>query len=82
MLTWTGNLAPGDSAVITYTVTVNNPDTGDKLVINTVTSAAAGSHLPARHHQQPPAGHRPRPHPGPDHRQDRFARPAPPRAST
>ena len=30
-LTWTGNLAPGTSAVVTYSVTVNNPDTGDKL---------------------------------------------------
>ncbi len=28
-LTWAGDLAPGASAVITYTVTVNNPDTGD-----------------------------------------------------
>jgi large repetitive protein len=25
VLTWTGDLAPGVSAVITYTVTVNNP---------------------------------------------------------
>jgi uncharacterized repeat protein (TIGR01451 family) len=45
-LTWTGNLAPGASAVITYTVTVNNPDTGDKLVISTVSSAATGSTCP------------------------------------
>ncbi|HEY4994425.1 MAG TPA: putative Ig domain-containing protein, partial [Nakamurella sp.] len=46
VLTWTGDLAPGASAVITYTVTVDNPDTGDKLVINTVSSAAAGSTCP------------------------------------
>ena len=45
-LTWTGNLAAGDTATITYTVTVNNPDTGDKLIINTVTSAATGSTCP------------------------------------
>ena len=45
-LTWTGNLSPGDSAVITYTVTVHNPDTGDKQVITTATSAAAGSTCP------------------------------------
>ena len=45
-LTWTGSLAPGAAAVITYTVTVSNPDTGDKLVINTVTSAATGSTCP------------------------------------
>ena len=42
---------PAPSAVITFTVTVNNPDTGDKLVIITAASAAAGSSLPARHHQ-------------------------------
>ena len=46
ILTWTGDLAPGATAVITYTVTVNNPDTGDKLVINTVSSADAGSTCP------------------------------------
>ena len=46
VLTWTGSLAPGAAAVITYSVTVNNPDTGDKLVINSVSSAAAGSSCP------------------------------------
>ena len=46
VLTWTGDLAPGASAVITFTVTVDNPDTGDKLVITTVTSAATGSTCP------------------------------------
>ena len=45
-LTWTGNLAAGASAVITYSVTVNNPDTGDKLVINTVSSTTTGSSCP------------------------------------
>ena len=46
VLTWTGDLAPGASAIITYTVTVNNPDAGDKLVINTVSSTAVGSTCP------------------------------------
>ena len=46
VLTWTGDLAPAASAVITFTVTVNNPDTGDKLVITTVASAAPGSSCP------------------------------------
>ena len=46
VLTWTGDLAPAASAVITFTVTVNNPDTGDKLVITTAASAAAGSSCP------------------------------------
>ena len=46
-LTWAGDLAPGASAVITYTVTVNNPDTGDMSLTGTVTSATAGSNCPA-----------------------------------
>ena len=46
VLTWTGNLAAGASAVITYTMTVNNPDTGDKVIINTATSTATGSTCP------------------------------------
>ena len=46
VLTWTGNLNPGDTTTITYSVTVNNPDTGDKLVITTAASAAAGSSCP------------------------------------
>ena len=45
-LTWTGSLSPGGSATITYSVTVDNPDTGDKLPVNTVTSSAAGSSCP------------------------------------
>ena len=46
-LTWTGDLTPGDTATITYTVTVNNPDTGSGALSNTVTSTAAGSTCPA-----------------------------------
>ncbi len=46
-LTWTGDLAPGDSVTITYTATVNSPDTGDHILASTVTSAAAGSNCPA-----------------------------------
>ena len=46
VLTWTGNLAPGGTATITYTVTVNNPDTGGKQVITTASSAAADSTCP------------------------------------
>ena len=46
-LTWTGDLAPGQAAgTITFTVTVNNPDTGDKSLTSTLTSTAAGQHLP------------------------------------
>jgi large repetitive protein len=46
VLTWTGNLVVGASAVITYTMTVSSPDTGDKVIINTATSAATGSACP------------------------------------
>jgi uncharacterized repeat protein (TIGR01451 family) len=45
-LNWHGNLASGATATITYSVTVHNPDTGDKLLVNTVTSAAVGSNCP------------------------------------
>ncbi len=46
-LTWTGSLNPGDSATVTFSVTVNNPDTGDKVLATTVTTAAAGSNCAA-----------------------------------
>ena len=46
-LTWAGNLAPGASATITFSVTVSNPDTGDKSLTTTITSAAAGNNCPA-----------------------------------
>ena len=45
-LTWTGDLSPGATAVITYTVTVADPDTGDKHLVNTVTSTTQGSTCP------------------------------------
>jgi len=41
-LTWTGNLVPGDTATITYSVTIKNPETGGTSLTHTVTSAAAG----------------------------------------
>ena len=47
-LTWTGDLAPGQAATITYTVTVNNPDTGPGTLSNTVDLGRAGQHLPGR----------------------------------
>ncbi len=46
VLTWTGNLDPGDTAVITFTITISNPDTGDKHLVNTVTSTTPGSTCP------------------------------------
>ncbi|MCW2865487.1 MAG: hypothetical protein JWP48_7195 [Actinoallomurus sp.] len=46
-LSWSGNLSAGGSAIITYSVTVNTPDTGDKSLTNTVSSASVGSNCPA-----------------------------------
>ncbi len=46
-LTWTGTLAPGASATITYSVTVANPDTGNRSLTGTVVSSSAGSPCPS-----------------------------------
>ena len=71
-LTWTGDLAPGAAATITFTVTVNNPDTGDKSLTSTITSAAAGNNCPAGGTDPALHRHRHRPDPGADHHQDRV----------
>ena len=47
VLSWTGGLAPGASATISYSVAVHDPDPGDKRLINTVVSASAGSNCRA-----------------------------------
>ena len=46
-LTWDGDLDQGQSAVIRFTVTVDNPDTGNKTLADTVTSTTPGSTCPA-----------------------------------
>ncbi|MER5319702.1 DUF7507 domain-containing protein [Streptosporangium roseum] len=46
VLTWTGDLATGETATVTYTVTVADPDTGDKVMTGTVASSAPGSTCP------------------------------------
>ena len=46
-LTWTGNLNPGDTATVTFSVTVSSPDTGNHLLASTVTSATPGSNCAA-----------------------------------
>jgi uncharacterized repeat protein (TIGR01451 family) len=45
-LTWTGALAAGDTTTITYSMTVNDPDTGEKSLVNDVVSDAIGSNCP------------------------------------
>jgi hypothetical protein len=47
VLTWTGTLAVGATATVTYSVTVDDPDTGNGMLVNAVTSAAPGSTCPA-----------------------------------
>ncbi|WP_370938158.1 hypothetical protein [Amycolatopsis sp. cg13] len=46
-LTWTGDLAVGASATITYSVTVKNPDPGDHKLINAITSTTPGNNCVA-----------------------------------
>ena len=46
-LTWTGNLAAGATVTVTFSVTVNSPDTGDKVLVTAVTSPTPGSNCPA-----------------------------------
>ena len=71
VLTWTGNLAPGDTATVTFTVTVHDPDTGDKTLAATAASTAPGSSC------APGSGNagcniaRPGPDPGADHHRGR-----------
>ncbi|NEC06621.1 DUF11 domain-containing protein [Streptomyces sp. SID7909] len=42
-LDWSGELAPGASVTITYTVTVDDPDEGDAVLRNAVTSDTPGA---------------------------------------
>jgi large repetitive protein len=42
-LIWTGSLAVGATVTVTYSVTVDNPVTGNKSMVNTATSTTAGS---------------------------------------
>lgn len=46
-LTWTGALAVSATATISYSVTVRNPDPGDKALATTVIAPAPGSSCPA-----------------------------------
>ncbi|MDQ1422388.1 MAG: large repetitive protein, partial [Acidimicrobiaceae bacterium] len=47
VVSWTGALAPGASATITYSIAVRDPDPGDKRMYNTVVSSAAGNNCPS-----------------------------------
>jgi uncharacterized repeat protein (TIGR01451 family) len=42
-LTWTGDLAVDETVTVTYSVTVNDPVTGNLILASTVSSAAAGN---------------------------------------
>jgi len=46
-LVWTGALALGASATITYSVTARHPATGDRVLANTVSSTTQGTDCPA-----------------------------------
>jgi hypothetical protein len=47
VVNFTGDLAVGESATLTYSVTARTPATGDKIMISLITSDAAGSNCPA-----------------------------------
>ena len=42
-LTWIGDLSPGDTVTVTYSVSVNDPETGNLTLASTVSSADPGS---------------------------------------
>src|SRR4029077_9384619 len=46
-ISWTGNIPVGGTVTVTGTVTINNPDNGNKVMTSTLTTAAAGSNCPA-----------------------------------
>lgn len=46
-LSWAGALAVGQTKTITYSVTVNDPDTGDQILENTVVTGDGGTCDPA-----------------------------------
>ena len=60
-MTWTGDLAPGATVTVTFSVTVNNPDTAANMTFTETTDSAtpgnncpAGSSDPRLHRRQPP----------------------------
>jgi uncharacterized repeat protein (TIGR01451 family) len=46
-ISWNGDLSPGQTATITYTVTMNTPDTGNKQLLNGVVGTGTGSNCTA-----------------------------------
>ena len=42
-LSWTGTVPAAGTVTITYSVTVNNPDTGNQILASTVTLDVAGA---------------------------------------
>jgi uncharacterized repeat protein (TIGR01451 family) len=45
--TWTGDIPVGGTVTVTGTVTVRNPDPGNKVLVGTVSSAAPGNNCPS-----------------------------------
>ncbi|MEK8104128.1 hypothetical protein NKG94_01510 [Micromonospora sp. M12] len=46
LLTWTGALAVGATVTVRFSVTVQDPDTGNRVLTSTLSSTAAGSNCP------------------------------------
>ncbi|WP_020076712.1 DUF11 domain-containing protein [Cryocola sp. 340MFSha3.1] len=47
-LSWSGAVAAGTSVTVTYTVTVNSPDTGDHTLTNAVVPSGGGTCVPGQ----------------------------------
>ena len=77
-LGWAGTVPASGSVTLTYSVTVDNPDTGSQILASTVTSASTGSNCGGRVRR--PAVHRHRDGLGADHRLHGEYRHRPPRA--
>ena len=45
-LTWTGDVPAGGTVTITYSVTINRPDTGNGILASAITSTSAGGNCP------------------------------------
>ena len=48
VLTWTGSVSPGGTVTLTFSVTVNNPDNGNRRLVSVAYSSATGSLMPHR----------------------------------
>ena len=46
-ITWAGDVPASGSVTVTYSVTVHNPDAGNQILANTISSVSPGSDCPS-----------------------------------